>query len=363
MLKELAALLSLASLGLSTASSSYSDPTLPLPVRTVAQLSTVPTWLENIAVRPNGDLLVTQLAPLPVLYTIKSPSSGNATLESIYQFHADNVTDLLGITETTPDTYIIIAGNASANSTGYAGTFSVWQASFVSSNASVPTVRKLANIPQAKLLNGAIALPSDPSIVIIADSQYGLLFRLDTKNGTSEIIGDRPELKAYPELHNATVGFGVNGVKIRNKWLYFSNSDLVSIYRVPITSRGYISHNSVVELYANLNAVAGFVDDFTFGADGTLWAVSNLENTLISVSPGGKRAAVVAGGKGLLTLAGDTAVAFGRSKHDREVLYVCTAGGLGKPVNGSIVEAGKVVGQDYVIEADKIDPSVLPWRR
>ncbi|KAL1794263.1 hypothetical protein ACET3X_007684 [Alternaria dauci] len=348
MLKELATLLSLALLCLGTRSSANSDPTLPLPARTVAQLSSVPTWLENIAVRPNGDLLVTQLAPLPILYTVKNPSSANATLEPIYQFHAENVTDLLGIAETTPDTYIIIAGNATANSTGYAGTFSVWQADFASSNATVPTVHKVANVLEAKLLNGAVALPAHPAVVIIADSQYGLLFRLDTRTGTSEVIADRPELKPYPQLHNATVGFGVNGVKIRNDWLYFSNWDLAAIYRVPITPNGYISQHSkaAVELYANLTVVADSVDDFTFGTDGTLWAASNYGNTLIAVSEGGEKIEIVAGEEGQLTLAGDTAAAFGRTERDREVLYISTAGGLGGPVNGSVVEPGKVVGVD-----------------
>ncbi|KAI4622082.1 hypothetical protein J4E83_004821 [Alternaria metachromatica] len=346
--RRLTFLLSLAVLGLGTLSSPLSGPALPLPARTVAQLPTVPTWLENIAVRPNGDLLVTQLAPVPILYTIKNPSLGNATLEPIYEFRATNVTDLLGITETAPDTYAIIAGNATTNSTGYAGTWSVWQATFASPDVSIPTVHKIANVPQAKLLNGAAALLSDPSIVMIVDSQYGLLFRLDTKTGTSDIIADGPEFKPYPELHNATVGFGANGIKIRNGFVYFSNSDLIAIYRVPITSRGYIPHNPKggVELYANLTAVADFVDDFTFGPDGTLWAVSNYENTVIAVSPGGKKMEVVAGAKGSVTFAGDTAAAFGRTDRDRDVLYVSTAGGLAMPVNGSVVVPGSIVAVD-----------------
>jgi hypothetical protein len=346
--KKLSFLLYLASLGLGTSSSPLSHPTLPLPARTIAQLSTVPTWLENLAVRPNGDLLVTQLAPLPILYTIKNPSLGNATLEPIYEVRATNVTDLLGITETTPDTYAIIAGNATTNSTGYAGTWSVWQATFASANTSVPTIRKLGNVPQAKLLNGAVALASDPTIIFIVDSQYGLLFRFDTKTGTSDIIADGPELKPYPQLHNATVGFGANGVKFRDGWVYFSNSDLICIYRVRVTSKGYIPHKpkAVIELYANLTAVADFVDDFTFGADGTLWAVSNYENTVIAVRPGGKKMEVVAGAKGSLTFAGDTAAAFGRTESDRQVLYVSTAGGLAMPVNGSVVVPGSIVGVD-----------------
>jgi hypothetical protein len=85
----LATLLLLVSFSFSAPTSDHKDGkpgfSLPLPARTVAQLDAVPTWLENIAVRPNGDLLVTQLAPLPVLLTVKSPTSTHATLEPIYQ--------------------------------------------------------------------------------------------------------------------------------------------------------------------------------------------------------------------------------------------------------------------------------------
>ena len=108
---------------------------LPLPAHTVAQLNSTPTWLENIAVRPNGDLLITQLAPHPILYTIKNPSSPNASLSPIYEWHVPNVTKLLGITETTPDTFVIVAGNATTDSLGYHGTFSLWEARFPSSSS------------------------------------------------------------------------------------------------------------------------------------------------------------------------------------------------------------------------------------
>jgi hypothetical protein len=162
-------------------------PQLPLPARTVAQLATSPTWLENIAVRSSGDLLVNQLAPAPVLYTISNPTSPSASLEPIYTWHAPNVTDLLGITETYPDTFAIIAGNATANATGYPGTWSVWEVAFPSPKSSSPSVKKLANIPAAQFLNGVIPLPGRPDILLIPDSQFGLLFRLDTRTGKHEI--------------------------------------------------------------------------------------------------------------------------------------------------------------------------------
>jgi hypothetical protein len=327
-LLSLASLLSVAQC-IPTASIPASQPNvkLPLPARTVAQLDTVPTWLENIAVRANGDLLVTQLAPAPVLYTIRNPASKNATLEPIYEWRESNVTDILGITETIPDTFNIITGNATTDALGYAGTFSVW-----------------ANIPEAMFLNGIVPMPGRPEIVFIADSQFGLLFRLDTHTGKHEIIAQGPEFDPYPALQNKTVGFGINGVKIRDGYLYFSNSNLVKIFRIPLTKDGNIAQKgkAPIELYVDLNAAAIFVDDFIFSDDGTLWAASNYGNTIVAVSLDGKRVQTVAGAITQLTLAGSTAAAFGRARYDKNILYVCTAGGLGEPVNGTMVEPGKV---------------------
>jgi hypothetical protein len=338
--------LSLFPLGLCTPAPPH--PKLPLPARTVAQLSTSPTWLENIAVRSNGDLLVNQLAPAPVLYTIRNPTSPSASLEPIYTWHAPNVTDLLGITETYPDTFAIIAGNATANATGYPGTWSVWEVAFPSPKSSSPSVKKLANIPAAQFLNGVIPLPGRPDILLIPDSQFGLLFRFDTGTGKYEVIADRPEFKPYPERQNKTVGFGINGARIRDGYLYFSNSNLVKIFRIKITKDGYVAQNgkAEVDLYADLGKVTIFVDDFTFKDDGTLWAVSNDGNTIVAVSNDGTKIEEVAGKRDQLTVAGGTAAAFGRTKKDRDVLYVSTAGGLDAPVNGTVTEPGKVVAVD-----------------
>ncbi|KAF3036720.1 hypothetical protein E8E12_007421 [Didymella heteroderae] len=316
---------------------------LPLATHTVAQLSSVPTWLENIAVRNNGDLLVTQFAPAPVLHTVRSPSLPNATLENIYEFKT--ITNILGIAETRPDTFVVVGGNATANATGYVGTFSAWEVNF---SKDTVMAHKIVDIPEAMFLNGAVVLPDAASIVLIADSQLGLLFRLDTRRRTYEVIADRPEFKPHPERFNKTVGFGINGVKIRDRFLYFSNTNLVNIYRVPITEDGYLAKDgkAPVELYADLNAVTTFIDDFEIGSGGTVWVVTNDDNTLIAVTPRSRIVEVVAGAKDQLTLAGGTGAAFGRTKKDRHVLYVSTAGGLDAPVNGTLVEPGKVVGLD-----------------
>ncbi|KAH6644882.1 hypothetical protein C7974DRAFT_430523 [Boeremia exigua] len=307
------------------------------------QLPKSPSWLENVAVRSNGDLLVTQFNPAPVLYTAKDPASGKATLETVYEF--TTITKILGIIETLPDTFVIVGGNATANATGFAGTFSAWEVKF---SKSVARTKKIADIPDSMFLNGVVSLPDAPHVVLIADSQFGLLFRLDTKSGKHEIIADRPQFKSDAQRFNQTVGFGINGVKIRDGYLYCSNSDLINIYRVPITKDGYIAQGgkAPVELYADLNPVTTFLDDFEIGKDGTLWVVTNSANTVVAVSPKDRKPRVVVGAKDQLTVAGGTGAAFGRTAQDKHVLYVSTTGGLAAPINGTIVEPGKVEGID-----------------
>lgn len=82
--------------------------TLPLPSRTIFQFSSNGTWIENIAVRANGDLLVTLMLPDPQLYLISSPWSPSPTASLLYTF--PNMTGLFGIAETSPDVFVLAGG-------------------------------------------------------------------------------------------------------------------------------------------------------------------------------------------------------------------------------------------------------------
>lgn len=137
-------------------------------------------------------------------------------------------------------------------------------------------------------------------------------------------------------------------MKIRDGFLYFSNTNLVNIYRVRIANDGYLASDgeATIEVYADLNAITTFIDDFEIGPDGTVWVVTNDDNSLIAVTPRDRKVKVVAGAKDQLTLAGGTGAAFGHTKRDKHVLYISTAGGLDAPVNGTLVEPGKVMGVD-----------------
>src|SRR5881394_612358 len=76
--------------------------TVPLPNRQIHHWPNG-TWVENIAVRPNGNLLVTTSTPDGSVWQVKEPWSSFPEVERVYNF--DQWVDrLIGIGETTPDT-------------------------------------------------------------------------------------------------------------------------------------------------------------------------------------------------------------------------------------------------------------------
>lgn len=139
-------LLSALSIASTLASATFPTSTqLPLPVDLVYQFPE-PTWVENIAVRSNGDLLLT-LLNTPSLYTI-TPSLPQTDPQLIYSF--PNLISLLGIVETIPEVFIIVAANVTS---GVAApeSCSVWKVDFTRHHSrdynSSPKITKIVDIP------------------------------------------------------------------------------------------------------------------------------------------------------------------------------------------------------------------------
>ncbi|KEY64093.1 hypothetical protein S7711_09488 [Stachybotrys chartarum IBT 7711] len=87
------------------------------------------------------------------------------------------------------------------------------------------------------------------------------------------------------------------------------------------------------------------LDDFAIDSNGTIWACTNLNHTVVALGPSGEFA-TVAGSSTEITVAGDTSAAFGRRRKDNAMLNVVTSGAWSKPVNGTITEGGKIVTVD-----------------
>ncbi|TGJ81933.1 hypothetical protein E0Z10_g6823 [Xylaria hypoxylon] len=304
-----------------------------LPTHDVFQFNDTGTWLENIAVRPNGDLLVTMFTPTPSLYTLKRPYSPTREFSLLHTF--DNATALLGITETDTDTFAIISTQLNDASLPIPGSSAIWEVSFRDHKLNT---QKITGLPDLVLPNGITSIPGS-STVLVADCLLGNVTRCNTKTGATEVVLARPETAPLPDEAES---LGVNGIHYRDGYLYWSNSALVSIFRIRVDKHGNPAPDAVVETVGQIDA--SFIDDFALDHAGTAWVATNRENTIVALRSNGS-SEVVAGSPTKFTVAGCTAAAFGRTAKDSKTLYVVTSGALRAPING-VAEPAKIVAVD-----------------
>ncbi|KAH6980586.1 hypothetical protein BKA56DRAFT_673087 [Ilyonectria sp. MPI-CAGE-AT-0026] len=318
-----------------------------LPAKTLDQLS-LGTWFENLAVRPNGNLLVTQMAPSAALYTIRDPEECRNNLEELVSF--PSIQSIYGITQVPvtsrhhrPETFIVVGSNATGIGSPVIGSFGAWAIEFhPSKHADKVQVRKVSDMSKkSRFLNGVASIPDRSDAILVADSANGLVGRLDLSSGifdTSAFV--------FPEMapiKGTALPIGVNGIKVYNGHLYWTWSYSVSIYRIAITPAGLPAKRAKPELVADLSKSVSFLDDFVFDTHGNIYAASNFDNTVVFINTKSGKWETVVGAVDQLTVAGSTSVAFGRGKHDKNTLYVSTSGALANPVNGTKSEGSKVV--------------------
>ncbi|KAK1751260.1 hypothetical protein QBC47DRAFT_434133 [Echria macrotheca] len=316
------------------------------------------TWIENLAVRPNGDLLLTTVLPDGTLFLVQNPSSPQPRVLPIFTFPT-NATH--GITEFSPDTFLVIASNISQSdnpANGVLGTNQVWAVSLHDTSnppAVTARVKKITDLPDAPRLNGAAAVPNS-SVVLLGDSQLGAVFRLDTATGKYTKAFQLPEMAPVPGSNSSDDALGINGMKVPGDgFLYFSNAASRTMYRTAITGDGFPASgsgsNNPVEKIAQITSVP-WLDDFDVRAsDGSIFLTGSTGNVLLFIQRTGSGYAapvVAAGALDQLALATCTAAVFGRSSGGRStaMLFVTTGGGLGGPVNGTVIEPAKVVAVD-----------------
>ncbi|KAL8636981.1 MAG: hypothetical protein Q9228_005692, partial [Teloschistes exilis] len=137
------------------------------------------TWLENLAVRPAGTILTTVLTA-PDLYLIH-PDAKNPSPKLVHHFSSHK--SLVGITETTPDTFFVIAANYSGETrSAVPGSSAIYRVFFPNPYTTDPIVSLAANLPPDTILpNGLTAL--NPSTLLVADSRTGTILSVNTVTG------------------------------------------------------------------------------------------------------------------------------------------------------------------------------------
>lgn len=310
----------------------------PLPHKTLFQFNETGTFLENIVVRPNGDLVTTMFYPTASIYTLKEPYSAHPQMGLIHTF--EDAEALVGIAQTSPDTFVVAAANFTTWPEPAPGSATLKEVK-LDANGELTGARTAAHVPEAGLLNGVVAIPGleGSAAILVADVRRGVVYRVEVATGAYEVVLDVPETKATGG-DAIQSSLGVNGLKVRAGYLYWSNTSKVTIFRIEIDESGYPVLGAAVEKVGTVdNAIS--VDDFTFDAQGAIWVMTGFDNMLATMQEDGTNA-VVLGSPSELTIGGDTAGAFGNTVFDSDVLYITTDGSMALPVNGT-TEPAKLV--------------------
>lgn len=284
------------------------------------------TWIENLAVRTNGQIIATEDIPRPRIYQVDPFGSRDPIV--LHEF--SDTASILGIAETIPDVFYVCSANYSSKTLqgfGEAYIFRVDMRSFAPDRPGSAEVSKIATLPEARALDGLDFLGGESNLLLVSDFLLGVVWSVNIGTGEVRLL--------INNSYTRSTGFGVNGLKIRDNHLYFTNTQQQTLVKVPVDSKGQAVGNYSVISYLGVDP-----DDFAIGSRGDFYVTSITEgNSGIVVVP-------VAGGspKKIADIAGPTACAFGRTSKDKDVLYVSTSGGnydylSGKPVTVS----GKVV--------------------
>ncbi|EGR45476.1 uncharacterized protein TRIREDRAFT_111095 [Trichoderma reesei QM6a] len=328
---------------------SLAGPSAP-PLRPVSTLFEFPnpSYIENLAVRSNGQILISDLSTSQL--TLFDPSASGPK-KPVFVHDFTESLGLAGIAEYQPDVFAVITGNTSFTSdVPSAGTWIVWSVDLrgvdISSThgqvgllASPPAVKKIAHVEAAQFLNGISVLSEQDQTLLVGDVNGGVIWRLDIKTGHYEVAINNTYTQLYPATPFSASG--VDGLHVRDGFVYFTNFGNGTFNKMPINRDG--TPAGPVTTLAHNHGPLHEYDDFTFDCDGNAFVVTGGENTIEMISADGKRQVVVAGNLNSTAIAEPTSCAFGRGPHDKNILYVVTAGGMETPVNGNVVIGGQLV--------------------
>ncbi|KAI1073136.1 hypothetical protein LB507_009090 [Fusarium sp. FIESC RH6] len=271
----------------------------------------VPDWIENVALRPNGDLLLSTIGAAKI-YSL-TPSS---KAEVVAQIHGIN--SLFGITQVDHDIFAAAGGNFT-DFVLYNNTMNLSILDFKAGETK-PVVQTIFEKSEYGLINGMTSLPDAKHIVLAADSMRGKILRMNTKTGHIEVAIKDKELAPSA---GAPFPTGVNGLKIFRGYLYFTNTAHQTLNRVKIDNLG--NRNGNYQVICKFQA--GFLpDDFVLDSYGNAYVACWMDK-VVKVTTTGKMTVLSEG-----LLAGPTALVL---SHDEKNLYAVSAG-LGEKASGGL---------------------------
>jgi len=249
----------------------------------VAKISSV----ENIAVRPNGLILATNMNSAN-LYSVDPIAKTSSTALSV-----TGASGLSGIGEIAPDVFAVIGGK------------SIYKVDFTGAS---PKSTLIKAISEASNLNGLAVF--NENTILVADAGKGNVYRFNTATGEYSVALSDPTMAP-----SGSIPFGIDGIKYSNGTVWYTNIFKNSFHKIPVDATAKAT-GAVTTLWTNLMG-----DDLCLGPNGKIYVATNGKNSVVEVDPAvGKPNAVA-------TVTGSTSCAFGRTEKDKNVIYV--GGGQG----------------------------------
>ena len=174
---------------------------------------------------------------------------------------------------------------------------------------------RIAALPSGAVPNGIAIDPQDD--IYVADSFGGVIWKVPSSGGAPTAwlrhawLTPRPLVGRYP---------GANGLQYAHGAVYVAVSDRGLLLRIPVAPDGSAGTPEI--LSSGLPA-----DDFAVAPDGTLFVTTHPFDTVVRITPDGRRVVVAGAAQGFV---GPTAAAFAKDGG----LIVVTDGGLYRPLPG-----------------------------
>ncbi|KAH7357231.1 hypothetical protein BKA65DRAFT_392578 [Rhexocercosporidium sp. MPI-PUGE-AT-0058] len=242
---------------------------------------------ENLAVRPNGHILTTNMNSAN-LYIVDPVAKTSKTAIVV-----TGASGLSGIVEVTPDVFAVIGGKG------------IYKVDFT---GATPVATLIKTITEANNLNGLTAFNNDT--VLVADAGKGSVFRFSMSTGAYSVAVTDPTMAP-----SGSIPFGIDGIRYKDGVVWYTNIFKNSFHKVPVDATGKAT-GAVTTLWTNLMG-----DDLCFGPNGKIYIATNGKNSIVEVDPSvGKPTAIA-------TVSGSTSCGFGRTEKDKDVIYV--GGGTG----------------------------------
>lgn len=283
------------------------------------------TRIENVYRTPSGPLILNTFESGRMFVIDPTAEDPEAYLLA----EIPTVDQVTGIAEIAHNVYAVSGGvgNVDVPFSFVEGTALIATVTLDPCGVKAPVVDIVASAPDALLLNSMVSLPDTPHIVLSIDSVGGRVFRTNTKTGDID-VAFQDDLFTYgpePQL----VPLGGNGIKLKDGYLYFTNTELQLFGRVKITAEGD-RDGEIEELFYLPEGNFGIFDDFALSSDNVAYITSHWDS-LIAVTADGEMTTMIGPETPDVVLESPTSAVL---SEDEKTLYIVTGGleGLGGQV-------------------------------